>query len=277
MLKIGGVPEHFNYPIKQALKKFQGEISWKDIPEGTGAMCQKLRTGELDVAIILTEGIVKDINQGSSARILMPYVTSPLNWGVFTGANSSIKSADEINNFPIAISRFGSGSHLMSYVLAKKENITLKQEQFKIVNTLQQATQELQQNPNTFFLWEHFTTQPLVENGNFKQVGIIPTPWPCFVIAVANTVSKAQLALLENEFLPLVEQKTKELKLENSSVKILAEEHNLKETAVSEWLNKTAWFEKINLKKIIDKVQEYLLDLKLIDRQIPVNDYLLKR
>jgi actin-like ATPase involved in cell morphogenesis len=42
---------------------------WTDVPEGTGKMCQMLRDGETDIAVILTEGIVKDIVAGNQVKL----------------------------------------------------------------------------------------------------------------------------------------------------------------------------------------------------------------
>ena len=65
-IKIAGVPEHFNLPWHLCLenKEFETQnidLQWTDVPEGTGKMCQMLRDGETDIAVILSEGIVKDI------------------------------------------------------------------------------------------------------------------------------------------------------------------------------------------------------------------------
>ena len=55
-LRIGGVPEHFNYPWYLTLKNKeytqQGiNLRWKDFPGGTGDMCKALRSGDfLEVA-----------------------------------------------------------------------------------------------------------------------------------------------------------------------------------------------------------------------------------
>jgi actin-like ATPase involved in cell morphogenesis len=43
-------------------------LQWTDVPEGTGKMCQMLRDGETDIAVILTEGIVKDITAGNPSK-----------------------------------------------------------------------------------------------------------------------------------------------------------------------------------------------------------------
>ena len=63
--KVGGVPEHFNLPWKKAIEenRFAShaiDIDWKDYGGGTGAMTKALREGELDIAILLTEGIIAD-------------------------------------------------------------------------------------------------------------------------------------------------------------------------------------------------------------------------
>src|SRR3712207_2896588 len=93
-IKIGGVPEHFNLPWHLAIEKksFEKEgisLSWKDYPGGTGMMCSDLRSGNLDMAVVLTEGIVADIIKGNPSLIIQWYVTSPLIWGIHMPGNSS--------------------------------------------------------------------------------------------------------------------------------------------------------------------------------------------
>ena len=74
-VRIAGVPEHFNLPWHLCIENGEFEeagidLQWTDVPEGTGKMCQMLRDGVTDIAVILTEGIVKDINAGNSSRLL---------------------------------------------------------------------------------------------------------------------------------------------------------------------------------------------------------------
>ena len=85
-LTVAGVPEHFNYPWYLSLKnkeytKNNINLRWKDFPGGTGAMCKALRTGEVDIAIVLTEGIIKDIAAGNPSKIVQTYIETPLIWG----------------------------------------------------------------------------------------------------------------------------------------------------------------------------------------------------
>ena len=72
---------------------------------------------EIDIAVLLTEGIVTDIINGNQSKIVHTYVQSPLIWGVHVPYNSNFHSVKDLENQRIAISRYNSGSHLMSYLL----------------------------------------------------------------------------------------------------------------------------------------------------------------
>ena len=68
-VRIGGVPEHFNYAWYIALKnnafKAQGiDLCWVDCPGGTGQMTEALKQNSIDIAVVLTEGIIKAISDG---------------------------------------------------------------------------------------------------------------------------------------------------------------------------------------------------------------------
>jgi len=94
-IKVGGVPEHFNYPWHLSLKnneytKNNINLSWQNFPGGTGAMCKALRDKEIDIAIVLTEGIIKDIINGNPSKITQTFVKSPLVWGIHVGAHSKL-------------------------------------------------------------------------------------------------------------------------------------------------------------------------------------------
>lgn len=190
-LNIGGVPEYFNLPIYDALENglFSDEgidLKWTDVSQGTGAMANMLDTGALDLAIILTEGITKSIIDGNKSKIIKNYVDSPLTWGVHTPPNDQIMELDEVKHKRIAISRYGSGSHLMSFLLAKRIGWQQEDIEFHIVNNLEGAQQSFLKNETNIFLWEKYTTQPYVDNGAFLRTDTIKTPWPCFVIAANN-------------------------------------------------------------------------------------------
>ena len=70
-LRLGGVPEHFNLPF-HLLQEARSSVpfSWQDYPGGTGALCKALESNELDVATVLSEGIVAYNAHGG--RIVLP-------------------------------------------------------------------------------------------------------------------------------------------------------------------------------------------------------------
>ena len=88
-------------------------------------MCQLLFSFKLDAAILLTEGAVKFIAENQQFVIANVFAKSPLVWGVHVPFNSTITQYNNIFDYPIAISRKGSGSHLMPIVDAyfKQKNV----------------------------------------------------------------------------------------------------------------------------------------------------------
>lgn len=272
-IRIGGVPEHFNLPWHLCLEEgdFNYEnldIEWTDFPGGTGAMNKALRNNEIDVAVILTEGIVKDIIAGNPSKIVQVYVESPLIWGIHVDAQSAFKTVSDLQNTTAAISRKGSGSELMAVVNAKNEGWDLENLKFEIVNDIQGAIKSLATNTSQYFMWEHFTTKPLVDTGVFRRVADCPTPWPCFVIAVTNNFMENNIHDL-NKMLGVINSKTAAFK-ENDKVKdLLLERYDQQPDDVDKWLNVTAWANYQISEEDLENVQNTLLDLNLIEKKVP--------
>ena len=194
-LRVGGVPEYFTLPwhVARENRAFADQsvnILWKDYPGGTGAMMQDLREEKLDVAVALTEGVVAEIVNRQSCQIVQYFVTSPLTWGIHVAAPTSFQRVDDLRNHPFAISRPGSGSHLMTYVLAQQHGWPTDRLRFREVGNLAGAREALAAETAAGFLWEKLTTQPWVDNGEFRRVGTIDTPWPCFVVAARPSVAR---------------------------------------------------------------------------------------
>lgn len=270
-IKVGGVPEHFNLPWHLCIddgtfKKNSLDVKWRDFPDGTGAMCQALRKEEIDVAVILTEGIVKDILNGNQVKIVQEYISSPLIWGIHVAAHSNYKNFDDLRNTKVAISRYGSGSHLMAYVNAKNLGWDPRKLEFEVVGDINGAVEALQSGKAGYFLWEHFTTKPLVDNGTFRRIADCPTPWSCFVIAVREKFLNSQPAAVQNmlKTLNLVTAKFKEIPGVETA---LAKKYDQRLEDIRQWLNITTWSQKQISVMEIDKVQEQLLELGLIDKK----------
>jgi ABC-type nitrate/sulfonate/bicarbonate transport system substrate-binding protein len=268
-LKIVGVPEHFNLPWHLCLEngEFEKEnidLQWTDVPEGTGKMCQMLRDGTADIAVILTEGIIKDIVNGNPSKIVQLYVESPLIWGIHVAADSKFQTITDLEKTKVAISRIGSGSQLMAYVNAKNQNWKAEKLQFEIVNTIDGAVTALTNGLADYFMWERFMTQPLVDQGIFRRIADCPTPWPCFVIAVREDVLATQPEAIST-LLKIINAKTRVFKaIPNISSRLSTTYHQKIEDS-KEWLSLTEWSQvKIDV-ALLDCIQNQLVELKIIN------------
>jgi ABC-type nitrate/sulfonate/bicarbonate transport system substrate-binding protein len=271
-IKIAGVPEHFNLPWHLSIEngKFQAneiDLQWTDVPEGTGKLCQMLRNGETDIAVILTEGIIKDIIAGNQSKIVQIYVETPLIWGIHVAANSKFKTLSDLENTKVAISRLGSGSQLMSYVNANNQGWKTENLQFEIINTIDGAVEALTKGTADYFMWERFMTKPLVDKGVFRRIGDCPTPWPCFVIAVRNEILEKYPEIV-TEILEIINSKTSNFKEIPNINSILANKYHQKLEDIQEWLSLTKWSQKQLSEEEFNSIQDQLIALKIISKKI---------
>ncbi len=275
-LKIGGVPEHFNLPWKLAIEegKFLDmglQLHWSDMTGGTGQMIRGLETGSIDVAVLLTEGITKAILQGLNAKILGVYVVSPLNWGIHVPVTSTIQNASDVDNQTFAISRYGSGSHLMAYVMADEQGWDISKMKFNVIGDIYGGLWALEHNEAQAFLWERYTTHPFVEQGKCRYVGDVVKPWPCFVIAVRNEVAEQYSDLL-HEMFQVVNEKALEVKNNPESAEMIAWRYNLKLDQVKSWLAETDWnYQGKEYPDAFETTTHYLKKLNLLSEDESAN------
>lgn len=244
-IRVGGVPEHFNLPwhlaIENNLFKSHGiEIEWTDFKGGTGAMTSALREDEIDVCILLTEGIVADIAKGNPSKIIGKYLNTPLIWGVFTGVDNPMKNYGEIYNNIYAISRYGSGSHLMPIVDANGKGVKLKEEQFKLIKNLDGALESLSNLETDTFYWEKYTTKPYVDKGILKSLGDYVTPWPCFMITASNAIINSSREELK-KMLNVIYFTNKQFMTSLNSIEEVSKRYNQKFEDVEQWFHSTEW------------------------------------
>lgn len=272
-LKIGGVPEHFNLPWRLAIEegRFRQaglELHWSDMTGGTGQMIKGLQLGTLDVAVLLTEGITKAILEGLKAKIIQVYVTTPLRWGIHVPFKSDIHAVDQLEGQTFAISREGSGSHLMTFVKANQEGWDSEELKFNVVGDIYGGLWALENNQAQAFLWEKYTTFPYTEQGKCRYIDEVVTPWPCFVIAVREEVLEKHSDLLKT-MCAIVNQKAKELKSDEDTVEVISWRYNLRSGQVQNWLIETDWnYDGIEYPLAFDKTIRYLKKLELVDEAI---------
>ena len=275
-LKIGGVPEHYNYPWRVAIEEglFNKEkisLHWSDISGGTGQMIKGLETGSLDIAIVLTEGITRSILRGLDAKVIQIYVNSPLCWGIHVPFKSDLNKITDLEGYKFAISREASGSHLMSYVLAHQNSWDKMPENFNVVGDIYGGLWALQNNEAQIFLWEKYTTQPFVNDKKCRRIGEVYTPWPSFVIAIRNDVLNKYSSEI-NKILNIINKRSNQVKHCNNTVDNISWRYNLDSIEVKSWLSKTDWnFNNSNLYQSVYSVVKYLKMLGLINNNESLN------
>ncbi len=246
IIRLGGVPEHFNLPIHLAFeqKLFESRglnVEWTTFRGGTGQMTKALRDGEIDACILLTEGIIKDIIRGNPSKIISEYVTTPLTWGIHTSIKNELAHHSDIFDKRYAISRFGSGSHLMAIVDANGKGYQLQEEQFRIIKNLDGALESLGALESDVFYWEKYTTKPFVDAGQLKRVGEYITPWPCFVIAATEEVLKSQPENVIRMLRTIHDSCDNFMQEENKAIEQVSKRYQQKIKDVERWYHSTGW------------------------------------
>ena len=265
---VAGVPEHFNLPwhlgVEQNAFSDAGiDLTYRDYPGGTGAMAQALAEQQVDMAVLLTEGAIADLVKRRQTKLVKAYVQSPLIWGIHVAANSNIESIDDIQGKRFAISRFGSGSHLMAIVDAAERKWDTDLD-FQVIKNLDGARKALAAGDADVFMWEQFTTQPLVDNGEFRRVGIRKTLWPAFVIAVNETFLQQQADVAQTA-LRVINQQSSDLMQDSDAVPLIAQRYGLQVDQVKQWFSITEWNTSFQCpENAIKKAVNYLRRLEII-------------
>ena len=231
-LRVGGVPENVNIAWYEALKDDAGTYSWRDCPGGTGEMCRLLEADELDVALVLTEGAISHIAKGSQLRIAGTYVNSPLSWGVhcLPDANDA-----DIRRARFAVSRMGSGSHLMSFVYASQKGwLDTRSPEIVVCGGLNGALEAFKKGEVDYFLWEKFMTKPLVDKGVLARHDICKGPWPAFSFAIRPEVEEGEIKSLIKKIRTKIDQIDRQ-----SYVEKVVNRFGLQKSDVEEWFDET--------------------------------------
>lgn len=244
-IRIGGVPEHFNLPIHIGIDNGsfyrEGiEVEWIIYNGGTGEMNAALRNDDCDLCIVLTEGIIADISRGNSSKIISGYVKTPLIWGIHTGINNELTSLSPLFDYKFAISRWGSGSHLMPIVNALDQEKSIPEHQFITVGNLEGAIKSLNRKESDVFYWEKYTTKPYVDNKIIKRIGEFISPWPCFVIAATDKIIGNEPELLD-KVLKIIHKECISFMNSDNAIKLVSEKFSMNMLDAGHWYHATEW------------------------------------
>ncbi|KAM0561864.1 hypothetical protein ACHAPJ_003035 [Fusarium lateritium] len=201
-LRIGFVPEHFSTPLYFAQKHFGLDATLIPFPSGTGHMVTAIRAGEIDVGIGLTEGWIAGLGKegvegDGGYRLVGTYVETPLCWAISTGAKRpEITSVDSLKGGKIGVSRIGSGSYVMGFVLADQHGWLTPGAAEKpfsdtvVLNTFENLRNAVNSGEADFFMWEHFTSKKFYDSGEIRRVGEIYTPWSSWKIVASTKLTQ---------------------------------------------------------------------------------------
>jgi ABC-type nitrate/sulfonate/bicarbonate transport system substrate-binding protein len=268
-VRIGNVPEHFSSPLhignkRGVFKKHLVDVELVNCPGGTGEMIKMMQAKELDVVIALTEGLVSAIGKGcDDIAIIGTYVDAPLTWAISAGQLSRHTGVETLRGGTIGISRLGSGSHIMSFVLADQKGWLSDDDddeevfKFEILKDFKGLRDGVNNSAADAFMWEQFTTKPYHDKREVRRIGQITTPWPAFLIAVRKEVLDQDHEMINRLLVGITESCNIFMKEKESgqSVDYVAKTYGQKEDDVR------AWF----------KTVRYAPDCTYVSEQVLVN------
>lgn len=275
-LRIVGVPEHFNLPFRLAIEddaftELASEVQWADVPGGTGAMCRAIESGEADAGLLLTEGAVARIANERTLRLAGTWVDTPLIWGVHCAAAAAFSGPDSLRGKRFGVSRFGSGSHLMAWVFARERGWDPRTDvDFVVVNNLDGARAAFEEDWIDAFLWERFTTKPLVDAGEWKHICNFSAPWAAFVMAVHDDADDSVVEAC-HRVLQIVGRYAARIVADPAwSVPLLARRYGQREEDIAMWLDGTSWASKpVVSRAAMRAVAEALRSVDVVNGTVP--------
>lgn len=182
-------------------------------------MVTALQAGEIDMAVGLTEGWISGICKAQAAsqnpgfKLVGTYVNTPLRWAISTGPQrEDLKSIKDLEGAKVGVSRIGSGSYVMSYVLARQQgwlnspsasnsNSTSNSEKEKggqeketteppfpvtELQTFARLRNGVIHQDIDFFMWEYFTSKKYYDDAEIKHIGDVYSPWKSWMIVAAD-------------------------------------------------------------------------------------------
>jgi ABC-type nitrate/sulfonate/bicarbonate transport system substrate-binding protein len=244
-LRVGGVPEHFNLPWRlasadDAFRDTGCTVDYREIAAGTGEMSRALRERELDIALLLTEGAVADALVHDLNRIVKVWVASPLVWGIHVAAKSRYRTPADVRGKRYAISRYGSGSHLIAIVDAAARGWDTENLAFVVVDDIDGARAALSSGEADIFLWEQHMTQPLVDAGEFRRIAVREVPWPAFVVSARRELLAREPTRIR-AVLDVASRYALNLQRRSTAAALVAERFGLELPGAEAWMRSVRW------------------------------------
>ena len=137
---------------------------------------------------------------------------------------------------------------------------------FSKVGNLSGAREKLANGKVDVFLWEKFTTQPLVDAGEFRRVGERIVPWPAFVVSAGQKVIESRGEELV-KMLEIVDRYSDNFKNDTDAARIVTEKFDIKKSDSEKWFEHVQWHLGFECpEQTIATIIRYLNEVQIIDR-----------
>jgi len=216
---------------------------------------------------------VRDILNGGQHRIVSTFVDSPLPWGVHVPAGSALHTPDDLRGVPFAVSRLGSGSHVMAMLYAAKLGWRPSSDDLEVVHSMEGAAERMSEGGPLVFLWEKNVTARYVEAGVMRCVDQVSGEWPGFVI-VARVAFARDHAEVVHRALEVLQGEARGLKHDPRAVELVMRNGGFSEELSREWLQQVRWQVGRPDARVLDRLIVTLRELDLVDRDVRIDPVL---
>jgi hypothetical protein len=165
----------------------------------------------------------------------------------------------DVKGGKIGVSRIGSGSYVMGFVLADQRGwLKVGENPFEVVvlDDFKKLRGGVNAGMADFFMWEHFTSKRYYDSGEIKRIGEIYTPWSSWKIVARepddNRIEEAMEKI--NEGIRHFKENPEE------AVRYISTELDYSEEDAREWLKTVRFAEDVRGvdNAVIDKTIEIL-------------------
>ncbi|CAG8591497.1 1806_t:CDS:2 [Acaulospora colombiana] len=143
---------------------------------------------EIDIGIALTGALTAGIAKGNSDYRLVGQA-------VVVGYNSWYEKIKDLKGTTVGIS-VGKSVDISTELLgwySDKEKKHVERFKFKVNPTMDSLLSSVNNGSTSAFLWEWWNIKPYVDNKEVRVIGLVPTPWPSWMIAAHTSPKRAPL------------------------------------------------------------------------------------
>lgn len=164
-------------------------------------------------------------------------------WAISTGSErTDITSVSSLAGTKTGVSRIGSGSYVMGFVLADQQGWLSPSSgppfsDTVVLNNFENLRRAVNDGEADFFMWEHFTSKKFYDSGEIRRVGEIYTPWSSWKIVASTSLTTGGLDARVKDLFSKLDQGVAHFeKHQDEAVNYIATNLGYTEPDAREWL-----------------------------------------